>query len=73
MTLTFELVQDMMTIMCAPNFRSVGPTVQPEDCKQTHRQMDATENITSSANAGGKKSTYPTLIILGLYPVSLTH
>ncbi len=39
--------------MRAPNFRSVGPTVQPAERKQTHTQTDATENITSSANAGG--------------------
>ncbi len=41
--------------MCAPNFRSVAPTVQPVECKQTHTQTDANENITISANAGGKK------------------
>ncbi len=44
--------------MRAPNFRSIGPTVQPAERKQTHRhtQTDATENITSSANAGGKNT-----------------
>ncbi len=38
--------------MCVPEFRSIGPKVRPVERKQTH--TDATENITSSANAGGK-------------------
>ena len=50
-------------LMCVPSFRSVGPMVQPAQCKQTHththtqtdRHTGATENITSSANAGGNK------------------
>ena len=40
-------------LMCVPNFRFVGPTVQPAECKQTHRLMDTTKNITSSTNRGG--------------------
>ena len=58
--------------MCVPNFGSVGPTVQPAERKQTHRRTDrgtdrqrddrhthtdATENITFSANAGGKNGS----------------
>ncbi len=45
--------------MRAPNFRSVGTAVQPVERKQTHTETDrrtdrhATENFTSSANAGG--------------------
>ncbi len=38
------------SLMCAPIFRSVGPTVQFAECKQTHTQTDAIENITSSTN-----------------------
>ncbi len=38
---------------------SVGPTVQPAEHKQTHTQTDATENITSSANAGDKNQNWP--------------
>ena len=62
-TLTFDLwpwpsnlSKIWLSSMRAPNFRSVGPTVQP--CRaqtDTHTHTDATENITSSANAGGKK------------------
>ncbi len=52
--------------MRAPKFRSVGPTVQPAERKQTHTQtdrhthtqMDATENITPSANAGDNKKRF---------------
>ncbi len=44
--------------MWAPNFRSVGITVQPVERKQTDTQTDATENITSSANAGDKYIQY---------------
>ncbi len=39
--------------MCVLNFRSVGPTVQPAERKQTDTQTDATENITSSTIAEG--------------------
>ena len=57
--MTFKLIRDMTTLNACANFRSVGPTLQPAERKQTHRhthrQMDATENITSSTNAGGKK------------------
>ncbi len=35
MTLTFKLIRDMMVLnVCAPNLRSLGPTVQPAECKQ---------------------------------------
>ncbi len=59
MTLTLELVRDMMVlnVLNVPNFRSVGPTVRPAERKQTHGRTDATKNITSSANAGGKNLT----------------
>ena len=44
------------------NFRSVGATVQPAERKQsdrqTHRQMDATENVASASNIGGKTGSY---------------
>ncbi len=43
--------------MSVLNFKTVGPAVQPAECKQMDTQVDthtdATENITSSANAGG--------------------
>ena len=47
-----------MTLHGLPNFRSIGPTDQPAERTQTHthHETDATENITSSANAGGNKS-----------------
>ncbi len=41
--------------MCVPKFRSVGLTVQPVERKRTESHIDATENITSSINVGGKK------------------
>lgn len=40
-----------------------GETVQPAEHiftdTLTHRQMDAKENITSTANVGGKNGYYP--------------
>ena len=36
---------------------SVGPMVQPAECKKTDTQVDAIENITSSANAEVKMPT----------------
>ena len=46
------------SLMCAPNFRSIGPTVQSAERIQTHTQTVATKNITSSANTGGKNYMY---------------
>ncbi len=41
--------------MYVANSMPVGPTVRPVERKQTDTQTDATKNITSSANVGGKK------------------
>ncbi len=38
-----------------PKFRSVGPTVKLLERTQTDRWTNGTENITSSANVGGKE------------------
>ncbi len=65
-TLTFDLWRSnsseiWWSFMCVPKFRSVGPTVQRAESKQTgthtytHRQTNTTKNITYSANVGGKK------------------
>ncbi len=43
--------------MCVLNFRSLGPTVQPAECKH-NRHTDPTENITSSTNTGGKNGGF---------------
>ena len=64
-TLTFDLwpwpsnLSDIWwSLMCVPNFRSVGPMVWPWERRQkdgqTHTQTHGTDNITSSANVGGK-------------------
>ena len=52
--------------MCAKYYcsRSVGPTVQPAEGKQTH--MDGTENITSSTNMVVKKITTNVLLFTGV-------
>ncbi len=45
------------------NFSSVGPTVKLLERRQTDTQTNGTENITSSANAGGNKSRQTRLFI----------
>ncbi len=44
------------SLMCALNFRSIGPMVQHAVCRQTDTQTNTTENITSSANVRNKRS-----------------
>ena len=62
--------------MRALNFRSVGPTVQPAERKQTDRRTDphtdATEYITSSANAGGKNLNTKKVVRIGAF-LSSSH
>ena len=49
--------------MCVPNFRSVGPMVQPVERKRT----DTTENITPSSNVVGKN--YMSHMLACVYPI----
>ena len=46
--------------MRSPNFRSLVPTVQPAEPKKTDTHTDTTENINSSANAGGNNHSLST-------------
>ena len=64
-TLTFNL-----GLQSSPwyDFRSIGPAVQPVERNQTDKQTNTTENITSSANAGGNKS-----LVYTVFPKQIIH
>ncbi len=60
-TLTFDLLpwpsnsfEIWWSLICVPNFRAVGPTVQPAKCKQTHTH-GRYQKFPPSANVGGNE------------------
>ncbi len=58
--MTFTLVQDMLDINVCANFQvhipiGLASRAQTDRRTHTHRHTHGTKNITSSANAGGKK------------------